>query len=139
MMQPTQGRMAGFTPRQRQEIEAPRLLQSRQEIPLVRAQTTFATILTARADAYFQIEGLWTANTTAVDHDYSVCLVAPSGSPTVANALVWAFVVPASTVDYAVGVAGMLVPPGYTVQVNSDTNDTINVYGWGWNIIGDSQ
>ena len=57
----------------------------------------------------------------------------------VANARVWACVVPASTVDYAVGVAGMLVPPGYTVQVNSDTNDTINVYGWGWNIIGDSQ
>jgi hypothetical protein len=33
----------------------------------------------------------------------------------------------------------MLVPPGYTVQVNSDTNDTINIYGWGWNVVGDAQ
>lgn len=128
-----------LTPRQRQEVESPRLLKSRQEIPLVRAQTTFSTILTARADAYFEIEGLWTANTTAVDHDYSVCLVAPSGSPTAANALVWEFVVPANTVDYAVGVAGMLVPPGYTVRVAADANDVINIYGWGWNVVGDSQ
>lgn len=135
---PTQAQ-AAFTPRQRQEIEAPKLLRSRQEIPLVRAQTTFTTIITARADAYFQIEGLWAANTTAVDHDYSVCLVASGGSPTVANALVWDFVVPANTVDYAVGAAGMLVPPGYTVRVNSDANDVINIFGWGWNIIGDSR
>lgn len=128
-----------LTPRQRQEVEAPRLLKSRQEIPLVRAQTTFATILTARDDAYFEIAGLWAANTTAVDHDYSVCLVAPAGSATVANALVWDFVVPANTVDYAVGVAGMLVPPGYTVRVAADAADVINIYGWGWNVVGDSQ
>jgi hypothetical protein len=78
----TQG-TSGLTPRNRQEIEAPSLLQSRQEIPLVRAQTTFTTILTARADAYFLTDGVWMANVTGAGHTLSVCLVAPAGSATV--------------------------------------------------------
>lgn len=127
------------TLRTRQEIEAQKLLKSRQEIPLVRMAATFSTILTARADAYFEIEGLWVANVTAAAHTYSVCLVAPAGSATIANALVWEVSLPANTVDYAVGAAGMLVPPGYTVQVDADAADVINVYGWGWNVVGDSQ
>ena len=130
---------AAFTPRQRQEIEPSSLLQSRQEIPLVRAQSTFSTIVTARADAYFLVDGLWVANVTAAGHDYSLCLVAPAGSPTVANAVVWEAAIAANTSDFVVGGSGLLIPPGYTVQVNSDANDTINIYGWGWNIIGDSQ
>ncbi len=133
---PTQG---ALTPRQRQEIEAPKLLKSRQEIPLVRAQTTFTTILTARDDAYFEIEGLWASNVTTSARKYAVCLVAPAGTPTVANALIWEVSVPANTVDYAVGAAVMMVPPGYTVRVNSDANDAVNVFGWGWNVVGDAQ
>lgn len=130
---------AGFTPRTRQEIEAPRLLQTRQEIPLVRAQTTFTTILTARADAFFMIDALWAANVTGVSHTVSVCLVAPAGSATVANAVTWQTTMAANVADFIIGGSGLLVPPGYTVQVNADANDVINVYGWGWNIIGDAQ
>lgn len=136
MAAPMQG---ALTPRQRQEIEAPRLLKSRQEIPLVRAQTAFSTILTARDDAYFEIEGLWVANVTSAAHDYSVCLVAPAGSASSANALIWESSLAANTAGLAGGAAGMLVPPGYTVQVNTDLNDAVNVYGWGWNIVGDAQ
>ncbi len=133
---PMQGTL---TPRQRQEVEAQKLLKSRQEIPLVRLQTTFSTILTARDDAYFEIGGLWASNVAGAARTYSVCLVAPAGTPTVANALIWSVSVPANTVDYAVGGAVMLVPPGYTVRASSDANDAINVYGWGWNIVGDAQ
>lgn len=130
---------AAFTPRQRQEIEPSSLLQSRQEIPLVRAQSTFSTIVTARADAYFLVDGLWVANVTASGHDYSLCLVAPAGSPTVANAVVWEAAIAANTSDFVVGGSGLLIPPGYTLRVAADANDTINIYGWGWNIAGDTQ
>lgn len=136
VMTPQQG---ASTLRTRQEIEAPRLLKSRQEIPLVRMAATFSTILTARADAYFEIEGLWVANVTNAAHSYSICLVPSGGTATIANALAWEIALPANTVDYAVGAAGMLVPPGYTVQVDADAADVINVYGWGWNVVGDSQ
>lgn len=135
------GRLTGqaaFTPRQRQEIEPSSLLQSRQEIPLVRAQTTFSTILTARADAYFLIDGLWVANVTAAGHTFSLCLVAPAGSPTVANAVVWAAAIAANTSDFVVGGSGLLIPPGYTLRVSADANDVVNIFGWGWNIIGDA-
>lgn len=133
------GGQASVTPRQRQEIEAPRLLQSRQEIPLVRAQTAFATILTARADAYFLIDSLWAANVTSASHDFSLCLVAPAGTATVANAVTWETVIAANIADFVVGASGLLVPPSYTVQVAADANDVVNIYGWGWNIIGDAQ
>lgn len=129
----------GLTPRQRQEIEAPRLLQSRQEIPLVRAQTAFTTILTARDDAFFLMDGLWAANVTGAAHTVAVCLVAPAGSPTAANALAWNMALAANVSDFIVGASGMLVPPGYTVRVNADANDVVNVFGWGWNIVGDTQ
>ena len=135
MMQGT----SGLTPRNRQEIEAPSLLQSRQEIPLVRAQSTFSTIVTARADAYFLVDGLWAANVTGASHTVSVCLVAPAGSATVANAVTWQTVIAANVADFIVGGSGLLIPPGYTLRVAADANDTINIYGWGWNIAGDTQ
>ena len=134
----TQG-TSGLTPRNRQEIEAPSLLQSRQEIPLIRAQTAFTTIVTARADAYFLADGVWMANVTGAGHTLSVCLVAPAGSATVANALTWQTTIAANVSDFVVGVSGILVPPGYTLQVAADANDVVNVFGWGWNIIGDAQ
>lgn len=133
------GGQAAITNRQRQEIEAPRLLQSRQEIPLVRAQTAFATILTARDDAYFLIDGLWIANVTGSAHDFSLCLVAPAGSATIANAVTWETVIAANIADFVVGASGLLVPPSHTVRVAADANDVVNVYGWGWNVIGDAQ
>lgn len=134
----TQG-TSGLTPRNRQEIEAPSLLQSRQEIPLIRAQTAFTTLVTARDDAYFLSDGLWAANVTGASHTVSVCLVAPAGSATVANAVTWQTVIAANVADFIVGGSGLLIPPGYTLQANADANDVINVYGWGWNIIGDTQ
>ena len=70
----TQG-TSGLTPRNRQEIEAPSLLQSRQEIPLIRAQTAFTTLVTARADAYFLSDRLWAANVTGAGHTVSVCVL----------------------------------------------------------------
>lgn len=130
---------ASATPRQRQEIEAPRLLKTRREIPLLRAQTGFSTILTARADAYFEIDGLWAANTTNAGHTYSVCLVAPAGSATVANALHWQTAIAANVSASLIGATGMLVPPGYTLQVAADANDVVNLFGWGWHIVGDQQ
>ena len=135
MMQGT----SGLTPRNRQEIEPSSLLQSRQEIPLVRAQSTFTTIVTARADAYFLADGVWMANVTGAGHTLSVCLVAPAGSATVANALTWQTTIAANVSDFVVGVSGILVPPGYTLQVAADANDVVNVFGWGWNVIGDAQ
>lgn len=127
------------TQRNRQEIEAPRLLKSRQEIPLLRAQTGFSTILTARADAYFEIEGLWAANVTNAGHTYSVCLVAPAGSATLANALHWQTAIAANVSVSLIAGTGMLIPPGYTVQVAADANDVVNLFGWGWNVVGDQQ
>ena len=130
---------ASATPRQRQEIEAPRLLQTRQEIPLVRAQTTFTTLLTARADAYFLVENLWMANVTAGAITVQVCLVAPAGSATSANAVAWTVAIAANTSALIVGASGLLVPPGYTLQGQCSTNNAVNLFGWGWNIIGDAQ
>ena len=130
---------AAFTPRQRQEIEPSSLLQSRQEIPLVRAQSTFSTIVTARADAYFLVDGLWVANVTAAGHDYSLCLVAPAGRQPSQNAVVWEAAIAANTSDFVVGGSGLLIPPGYTLRVAADANDVVNIFGWGWNIIGDTQ
>lgn len=135
-----QGIMAGaFTPRQRQEVEPPQLLRSRQEIPLVRAQTAAAAILTARADAYFEIEGIWAANVTGSGHTVALYLVPPAGSPTIANALAYDVAVAANTTISVTGGAGMLVPPGYTLQADADANDVVNVFGWGWNVVGDAQ
>lgn len=130
---------ATVTPRQRQEVEAPRLLKSRQEIPLVRAQTTFTTILTARADAYFEVEAIWAANVTGSGHTFTVCLVAPAGSPTAANAVQYQTAIAANVSVQSVGATGILVPPGYSLQVAADANDVVNIFGWGWNVIGDSQ
>jgi len=130
---------SAYTPRQRQEIETPQLLQSRQEIPLIRAQTTFTTLVTARADAFFMVDALWAANVTGAGHTYSVCLVAPAGSPTVANAVTWQTAIAANVSDFIVGGSGVLVPPGYTLQANADANDVVNIFGWGWNIVGDTQ
>ncbi len=129
---------AAYTPRQRQEIEPSSLLQSRQEIPLVRAQTSFSTILTARADAYFLVDGLWVANVTSAGHTFNLCLVAPAGSATVANAVAWEIDLAANTSDFVIGGSGLLVPPSYTVQVAADANDVVNIFGWGWNIVGDA-
>jgi hypothetical protein len=129
----------GFTPRQRQEIEAPSLLQSRQEIPLIRAQTTFTTLVTARSDAFFLTDGLWAAEVSGSARTVSVCLVAPAGSPTAANAVAWQMAIGANVSDFIVGASGLLIPPGYTLQTNASANDTVNVFGWGWNIVGDAQ
>jgi hypothetical protein len=132
---PAQG---AFTPRQRQEIEAPSLLQSRQEIPLIRAQTTFTTLVTARADAFFLTDALWMTETSGTARTVSVCLVPPAGSPTAANAVSWQVPLDANVSDFVIGGSGLLIPPGYTLQANASANDVVNLYGWGWNVIGDA-
>lgn len=130
---------SGVVPRLRQEVEAPSLLQSRQEVPLVRAQTTYTTLVTARADAYFLTEGLFAANVTAGALTVSVSLVAPAGSATSANAVVQALSVAANTTVQLVGATGLLIPPGYTLQGACSSNNGVNLFGWGWNISGDTQ
>lgn len=125
--------------RQRQEAEPPRLLQTRQEIPLLRAQTTFSTLLTARADAYFLAEQVFAANVTGGPITVSVSLVAPAGSPSTANAVVSALSVPANSTVRLIGASDLLIPPGYTLQGSCSTNNAINLFGWGWNIAGDTQ
>ncbi|NJM13956.1 MAG: hypothetical protein HC889_20820 [Synechococcaceae cyanobacterium SM1_2_3] len=130
-------RQGALTPRQRQEIESQRPLQTRQEVPLVRAQTTYSTLVTARADAYFKMEGLWAANVDGSARTVSVALVAPAGSPSAANALVFALSVAANTTVELTGASKILIPPDYTLQVTASANDMINVYGWGMNIAGE--
>ncbi len=137
-MKPPMMGQAAYTPRQRQEIEPPSLLQSRQEIPLLRLTTSFQTIVTARADAYFLVDGLWIADISASADSYYLCLVAPAGSPTAANAVAWDVAVTANTTAPAIGGVGLLIPPSYTLQAAADANDRLNIFGWGWNIVGDA-
>ena len=94
---------AAFTPRQRQEIEPSSLLQSRQETCWFGRNRPFDH--RPRAGGCLLSGGrLWVANVTAAGNDYSLCLVAPAGSPTVANAAGVEAAIAANTSDFVVEV-----------------------------------
>lgn len=132
----TQG---GLTPRTRQEIERPALLRTRRPVPLVQLTAAFQTILTARTDADFMLEALWVAETSGTAKTYDVCLVAPAGSASAANALAWTTALPANSSDMVIGAFGLLVPPGYTVQARASVTLTVNIFGHGIDMIGTNE
>lgn len=128
--------MALTPQRTRFEAEAPERLSTRRPIPLVALTTSFQTILTARADADFLVQALWVAERNGGTHDYTLCLVPPAGSASAANAVAFEVTVATRTTASVVGGAGLLVPPGYTLQALADTADRINIFGWGYDLIG---
>lgn len=126
----------GLTPRTRQEVERPALLRTRRPVPLVQLTASFQTILTARTDADFLMQALWVAETSGTAKTYDVCLVAPSGSASAANAVAWQTPLTANQSDMVIGAFGLLVPPGYTVQARASVTTTVNIFGHGIDLIG---
>lgn len=128
--------MALSPQRARFETEAQDRLSTRRPIPLVALTTSFQTILTARDDADFLVQELWAAESNGGTHDYTLCLVPPAGTASAANAVAFEVQVAARTTVVVIGGAGLLVPPGYTLQALADTVNRINIFGWGYDLIG---
>lgn len=128
-----------ITPRGRYEQEPQVLLRTRRHIPVMQLPVTFGPILVARADADFFIEGMWVANVSGDEQTYRVCLVPPGDVPSAVNAVAWDVPVVGGSTDILMGGAGLLVPPTYSLQVWASAAASVNIFGWGWDIRGDSQ
>ena len=126
------------TPRTRTEIEQRPTLRTPRPIPLVRLQTTAATIATARADADMLVMNLWVSNVTAGAITYSIRLVASGGSPSSANSIIEGRSLAANAAEMvpAVGQHGMMVEPGSFLSALCGTNDAINISGWAFDYVG---
>lgn len=119
------------------EQEARPALRVPKPIDVFQLQTTAATVYTARDDADFQIEHLVASNTTGTA-DYVTVYLVPSGGA----------LGPSNMVFYQVAVAAKsyvslfdrermgLLQPGMTLRALCGTNDSINMFGYGFDYQG---
>jgi hypothetical protein len=123
--------------RQRTEVEPRGPLRIPQPIDIVSLQTSVSTIYTANDNSEFQIESLIAANKTASDGWVSVYLV-PSGDVAGTDNVVafqWA-VSAKSNVTLFSATSRALLQAGGTLQAVCDTNDAINIFGFGYDYQG---
>ena len=128
-----------LTPRNRQEVEAQRLLRQRRPIPVLVGSETPTAVVTARLDADFLIEVLWAANTGSGSHDYTMHIVSAGGTPSAGNQIAGAVVVESHTTVRTVAATGLLLGPGQSLVVSCNPAASINFYGYGYDIQGDIQ
>ena len=116
--------------------EANHLLRVPRPIDLVALQTTAGTILTARADADFQIEHIFVANVSGSAATYTLHLVPASGSVSTANKVIDAEAISANSSSVVFALKGMMLQPGMTLRGLGSANDAINIGGWGYDFQG---
>ena len=106
-------------------------------IDVVRLQTTVSTVFTAESEIDFQIEHLVASNVTGVADSVTLYLVPNGGTAGATNLIVLEKAVPANdwvTVFDRENVG--LLQPGATLQALCGTNDAVNLWGHGFDYIG---
>lgn len=114
-----------------------RTLKAPTPIAVTQVQTTATTVFTARDDADFQIESLIASNVTGSADWITVHMVSDGGSASTANTIVYQRSVPANLgiVIFDRENQGLL-QPGYSLIALCNTNNAINVYGYGFDYQG---
>lgn len=106
-------------------------------IDVSQLQSTATTVFTARNDADFQIEGLTASNVTGVDSWVTVHLVPSGDSASAANTIAYQVVIPANDgVNIFTKENQGLLQPGSSLVALCDVNDSVNVYGYGFDYQG---
>ena len=125
------------TPRVRYEVESKDQLRIPRPIDVFQVQTTVGTVFTARSDADFQIESLVATNVTATADYVTIYLVPPSGTAGVANTICYQKAVPAKTGITIFDHINMgILQPGYTLQALCSLNNSVNLWGFGYDYQG---
>lgn len=124
-----------LTPRNRQETEAQPLLRTRRLVPVtpVLSAITLATPIDKRMLSF---ERLWVANTGGAA-TYSLHIVNASEAADPENAVAYNVAVPANTTLEIIGLSGMVLAPGQSLIATS--TGAVNMFGIGWDIIGEAQ
>jgi hypothetical protein len=119
------------------EQEARPALRIPKPIDVFQCQTTSGTVFTARDDADFQIEHLVASNVTGSASHVTIYLVPDGGTPATGNMIVYQHAVPARTVVTIFDQAHMMMlQPGMTIRALCQTNDSINLFGYGYDYQG---
>lgn len=130
---------SALTPRQRQELEPQKLMRTRRPVYITPVGIGATTLITARQDADYILEAFWVANVTNADVTYNVHIVEGAEALSTANAVAYGVMIPANLTDIVVGVSGVMVPPGLTLVATCSVANGVNMYGHGWDMMGDYQ
>lgn len=106
-------------------------------IDVVQLQTTVLTVYTALDDADFRIESLIASNVTASASYVTVYLVPDGGTAGATNLVLYQKAVAAKTWEVIFDRQSVgLLQPGMTLQALCQTNDSINLFGHGFDYQG---
>lgn len=124
-------------PRGSQEITPNPTLRYPLPISPVQLQTTDTTIHSALSEADFQLESLIAVNVTGSNAHVTVHIVPAGGAAGIGNAVVYQKVVPQNDfVALFTSNQSMLVPPGSSIVASCQTNNAINLHGFGYDYLG---
>lgn len=127
------------TPRSRQEMEPQALLRTRRLIPVTPLPSSADPLLVPIDKRMFAVERMWAANVSGSEASYSLHIITDNGASNIGNAIAYNVAVPANTTLEIIGLSGMLLAPGQSLVAVASSADAINVFGIGWDIIGESQ
>lgn len=130
---------SALTPRQRQELEPQKLMRTRRPVYVTPIGMTATTLITARPDADYILEAFWVANVTSSDASYNIHIVEGAEALSASNAIAFGVIIPANLTDIVVGTSGVMVPPGLTLVASCSAANAVNMYGHGWDMMGDYQ
>ena len=105
-------------------------------IPITPLETTASIIYTADPVADFLIEHLWATNVTSGSLTYTLHIVPPSGSPSLANRIVSAKSLGANTSELVTVAINHRIPPSHTLRALCSSSGGINLGGWGSDYFG---
>ena len=125
------------TPRFTQEITPTPTLRYPIPISPVPLQTANTTVLTANVDIDFHVESLRAVNVTSTGAHVTVYVVPNGGTAGTGNAVVFQKAVPANDFVTLFMQEGMLlVPPEHSLVASCQTNNAINLHGFGYEYLG---
>jgi hypothetical protein len=129
-----------FNPSRVTTEQAPGFISRRQQpIGTVALQTTLTTLYTAN-EHDFMVRHLWAANIDGSARTITMHMVPEGGTASDANAICKGYSIAANTtlrLDFIAGNDfGSLMQPGMFLQALASTNNTVNVGGWGQEVVG---
>jgi hypothetical protein len=123
------------------ESEARLITRRQQPIPTVALQTTLTTLYTANETLDFMVRHMWAANIDGSARTITIHLVPIGLGATNANAICKGYSIAANTtvrLDFIAGnTFGSLLQPGMSIQALASSNDTVNLGGWGQDVVGE--
>lgn len=123
------------------EQESRLITRRQQPISTVALQTTVSTLFTANTTFDFIIRHLWAANIDGSARTITVYLVPEGGTASDANAICKGYSIAANTtvrLDFLASQGvGSLMVPGMMLQALASTNNTVNMGGWGQDLVGE--